>query len=71
MSVSAAVLRELHRIHVQLSDLKERLERGPRQVKARQSNVTQQESALAAAQDRVKEAKKLTDLRGVWNPLTE
>lgn len=61
MSVSAAVLRELHRIHVQLSDLKERLERGPRQVKARQSNVTQQETALAAAQDRVKEAKKLTD----------
>ncbi len=61
MSVSATVLRELHRIHTQLSDLNERFARGPRQVKARQSNVTQQETALAAAQDRVKEARKLTD----------
>jgi predicted nucleic acid-binding Zn-ribbon protein len=61
MSVSATVLRELHRIHKQLSDLKERLARGPRQVKARQANVTLHEATLAAAQERVKEAKKLTD----------
>jgi uncharacterized protein len=61
MSVSATVLRELHRIHKQLSDLRERLDRGPRQVKARQANVAQQEAALAASQDRVKEARKLTD----------
>lgn len=61
MSVSATVLRELHRIHQQLSDLRERLDRGPRQVKARQANVAQQEAALAASQDRVKEARKLTD----------
>jgi predicted nucleic acid-binding Zn-ribbon protein len=61
MSVSATVLRELHRIHKQLSDLNERQARGPRQVKARQTNVAQQEAALAAAHDRVKEAKKLTD----------
>lgn len=61
MSVSTAVLRELHRIHVQLADLKERLARGPRQVQARQSNVTLQETALLAAQVRVREAKKLTD----------
>ena len=61
MSVSATVLRELHRIHTQLSDLNERLARGPRQVKARQANVTLQETSLAAAQERVKEARKLTD----------
>jgi predicted nucleic acid-binding Zn-ribbon protein len=61
MSVSAAVLRELHRIHVQLSDLNERLARGPRQVKARQANVAQQEALLIAAQDRVKDAKKILD----------
>lgn len=61
MSVSATVLRELHRIHKQLSDLNERLARGPRQVKARQANVSQQEAAVTAAHDRVKEAKKLTD----------
>jgi predicted nucleic acid-binding Zn-ribbon protein len=61
MSVSATVLRELHRIHTQLSDLNERLARGPRQVKARQANVAQQEAVVAAAQERVKEARKLTD----------
>lgn len=61
MSVSAAVLRELHRIHQQLSDLNERLARGPRQVQARQANVAQHEAAVAAARDRVKDAKKLTD----------
>lgn len=61
MSVSATVLRELHRIHKQLSDLNERLARGPRQVKVRQANVAQQEAALAAAHERVKDAKKLTD----------
>lgn len=63
MSVSATVLRELHRIHKQLSDLNERLARGPRQAKARQANVTQQEAVLTAAQERVKDAKKLTDQR--------
>jgi hypothetical protein len=56
MSVSVTVLRELHRIHRQLSDLNERLARGPRQVNARQANVSQQEAALAAAHERVKEA---------------
>lgn len=61
MSVSTAVLRELHRIHTQLSDLNERLARGPRQVKARQANVAQQEALLTAAQDRVKDAKKILD----------
>jgi uncharacterized protein len=71
MSVSATVLRELHRIHKQLSDLNERLARGPRQVKARQANVTQQEAALAAAQERVKEAKKLTDQKQLTLKISE
>ncbi len=61
MSVSATVLRELHRIHTQLGDLKDRLARGPRQVQVRQANVTQQESALSAAQDKVLQTKKATD----------
>ncbi|QEG35194.1 zinc ribbon domain-containing protein [Bythopirellula goksoeyrii] len=61
MSVSATVLRELHRIHTQLGDLNERLARGPRQVQARQSNVTHQETALSAAQDKVLQTKKATD----------
>ena len=43
MTISADVLRELHRIHRQLADLRERLDRGPRQIRAREANVTQSE----------------------------
>ncbi|MCA9231888.1 MAG: hypothetical protein KDA57_14660 [Planctomycetales bacterium] len=57
MAVSTAVLRELHRIHGQLSDLNDRLQRGPRQVKAREGQVAQQQGALAAAQEAVKQTK--------------
>jgi hypothetical protein len=39
MAVNAAALRELHRIHRQLSDLRERLDRGPKQVRARTAGV--------------------------------
>lgn len=39
MSVTAAALRELHRIHRQLRDLRGRLEAGPRQVRNREAVV--------------------------------
>ncbi|MCL6502376.1 MAG: phospholipase [Pirellulales bacterium] len=39
MSVTAAALRELHRIHRQLRDLRGRLEAGPKQVKHREAVV--------------------------------
>src|SRR5438045_699449 len=47
MSFTAAALRELHRIHRQLADLRERLDRGPKQIKARQGAVTTAEERLA------------------------
>lgn len=46
MSVNTGVLRELHRIHRQLGDLRERLERGPKQIKARQTTVARLEAEL-------------------------
>lgn len=61
MAVSAAVLRELHRIHCQLADLRDRLDRGPRQVKAREVMVAKSEANLAAAQESVKQTKMLVD----------
>jgi hypothetical protein len=39
MAVSAALVRELHRIHRQLTDLRERKDRGPKQIKAREGNL--------------------------------
>lgn len=61
MAVSTAVLRELHRIHVQLSDLRDRLARGPRQVQVHEKNVAEQQTQLAAAQEAVKQTKLASD----------
>lgn len=47
-------LRTLHRIHQQLEDLRERLERGPRLLRAQQVNIEQSNKALAAAEAEAK-----------------
>lgn len=61
MAVSTAVLRELHRIHVQLSDLRDRLARGPRQVQVHTNNVAAQQATLEAALEKVKQTKMAAD----------
>ena len=61
MAVSADLLELLHRIHRQLGDLRDRHERGPRQIRAREANVAKLEADLAAAQDAVKQAKVIGD----------
>jgi predicted nucleic acid-binding Zn-ribbon protein len=61
MSVTAAALRELHRIHQRLADLRDRLERGPKQVRAREANVAQLEAKLAEAKDRAKQTQMALD----------
>lgn len=57
MSLTAAALRELHRIHQQLADLRERLERGPKQIRAREVNVAKLDADLAKSQADTKAAK--------------
>ena len=61
MSVTAAALRELHRIHQQLADLRDRVERGPKQIRAREANVAQLEAAVAAARERAKQTQMALD----------
>jgi uncharacterized protein len=61
MSVNAAALRELHRIHQQLADLGDRLDRGPKQVRARTALVAQAEEQLAKAQADIKAARVALD----------
>jgi predicted nucleic acid-binding Zn-ribbon protein len=61
MSVTAAALRELHRIHQQLADLRDRLERGPKQVRAREANVVQLEARLSETRDRAKQTQMAVD----------
>jgi uncharacterized protein len=61
MAVNAATLRELHRIHRQLSDLRERLERGPKQVRTRTAGVAQAEEQLTKVQADLKAARVALD----------
>ncbi len=51
MTVSASALRELHRIHRQITDLKGQLGRGPRQVRAAEALLERLETALTAAKE--------------------
>lgn len=53
MTVTASALRELHRIHVQLSDLRDQLQRGPRRVKAAETNAAALETEFARTKEAV------------------
>jgi predicted nucleic acid-binding Zn-ribbon protein len=63
INVSTEVLRKLHRLHRQLSDLRERLERGPKQIRARQSNLARQEEQLVELQAESKAFRVATDAK--------
>ena len=58
---NAALLRELHRIHIQLSDLRERLERGPKQLKAHELNVARCDAEVNRLKNDQKNAKVAVD----------
>ncbi len=61
MTVTASDLRELHRIHRQLSDLRERKERGPKQIRAREANLARSADELAKLQADHKAARMRSD----------
>ena len=55
MAVTAAALRELHHLHQQLAELRDRVERGPKQIRAREANVAQLKAKVDEARARVQE----------------
>ena len=61
MSVTASALRELHRIHRQITDLKGQLERGPKQIHAAEGLLERLETALTAAKDALTRTRVLAD----------
>lgn len=54
MNITTEALRELHRLHRQLADLHDRLERGPKQVQAADASVCHMEEELQQAKDAAK-----------------
>lgn len=61
IKVSAELLRTLHRIQRQRTDLKGQLERGPRQIKASEAMLAQLETAVTEAQEKLRKAKMAAD----------
>jgi predicted nucleic acid-binding Zn-ribbon protein len=59
--VVSEIMRTLHRIHTQLSDLRARIAAGPRQIAAHTAQVEAAESARTGVQDDVKKAKMSAD----------
>lgn len=60
-SASTSVLRVLHRIHRQLTDLRERLDRGPRQIRAAETHVQHSEQELTRTKDEAKSLRMAAD----------
>lgn len=63
MNISAEALRELHRIHRQLTDLRERYDRGPKQIAAVEASVKRLELEWEQAKDATKKTKIAADQR--------
>jgi len=61
MTATACALRTLHRIHQQLSELRARRERGPKQIRAREQNVANLESELNQARENARKARMAAD----------
>ncbi len=61
MTITSDKLRELHRIHLQLCDLRERLDRGPRQVEARRRGIAALEAKLAEEQKTYQQVRMAAD----------
>jgi predicted nucleic acid-binding Zn-ribbon protein len=53
MTVSADALRQLHRIHRQLTDLRSRLDLGPKQVQAAAANLTRMKADVEQAKEQL------------------
>jgi predicted nucleic acid-binding Zn-ribbon protein len=60
-NIGISLLRTLHRIHRQLTDLRERLDRGPRQIRAGETNVQHRETELAQTKTEAKAMRMAAD----------
>jgi len=61
--IHTSMLRSLHRIHRQLADLNERLQRGPKHIEAGQAHVAHQQEQLADVQAKAKALRIATDAK--------
>lgn len=65
MPSAAEQFTEIHRLRLAYRDVREQLERGPRQIKARQNRVRQAEEGLAALREQLREMRGATDRKSL------
>ncbi len=58
-------LKQLHVLHIQLRDVLERLEHGPRQVKARQQNAEKKQAEIESLKEQHKQLRMATDQKNL------
>ena len=61
--VGSDVLRTLHRIHRQINDLRQRLDRGPKRIAAAEAGVVQRRAQLDHARSELEQARKKADAK--------
>ncbi len=65
MNTIAADLKGLHLLLIQLKEIEEQLERGPKQIKARQGMIQKKTVERDAAKERLMQLRKLADQKGL------
>ena len=65
MSTAAGGLKELHRLHIRLQQVNETLERGPRQIRARQQFVERKQSDLEEYKAQFKQLRMAVDQKSL------
>jgi uncharacterized protein len=60
-TVALESLRTLHRIHRQLTDLRERLDRGPKQIRATEANIKHRQEEVTRVREELKALRKTAD----------
>lgn len=65
MNSTAHGLRDLHDLHLKLQTVQEELERGPRQIKARQAHATKKTAEIDALKDQVKQLRVAGDQKNL------
>ena len=64
-NISASGLRHLHELHLQLSEVTEKLERGPKRVEARRQYAKRKHAELEACQQQLLELRKSADAKNL------
>lgn len=65
MNTTANGLKELHRLHINLREVQEQLERGPKQIRAREQIIARKKAELDAQKEQLKQLRMAADQKSL------